>query len=446
MKITLPKLFDPRDYQHDVMRAFFIEQMKRFVCVFHRRAGKDRVALNIMIAAAMQRKGLYYYAFPTQTQARKSIWEGIGADGVKFLDQIPKEIIEGNINKSEMKVELVNGSIIRFVGTDQYDKLRGSNPVGVIFSEYAEQNPMAYETVIRPILSENGGWAMFIYTPKGMNHGYDLYNMALNNPAWYVSLLTADDTKRADGSPVITKESVEEERKSGMSDDSIQQEYYCSFTASNVGAIYALQFKRAYEEDRIKDFPVDSSIPVYTFWDVGRDGTAIWFIQRDGEYWRAIDYYENQGQHINHYLEALIAFRKKHRIIYIKHLLPHDAAQKPSSTETSIIGHFNKHLLPSDIVPCIKKKDRSIEAGRVAFDKVIFHKSNCSIGLHMLQSYRRIFNRKLKIYSEEPLHDNASHCSDAFQGFGMALMLHMLDEYDVPNGGVLLNRAFTGAL
>lgn len=442
MNITLPKLFTPREYQKEVMKQFFIEKKKRILCVWHRRAGKDRVWLNILIAAAMQRKGLYYYTFPTLTLARKAIWEGIGKDGTKFLDQIPKEIIKGKPNNSEMKIEFVNGSIMRMAGTDQYDKLRGTNPLGVIFSEYAEQNPMAWNSVIRPILSENGGWASFIYTPRGHNHGYDLYHKNASNDNWYTTLLTVDDTFDIDGNPVITKEAIEEERRAGMSDDLINQEYYCSFEASNAGAIFARQFDRAYNEKRIKDFPIDNSIPVYTFWDLGRDGTSIWLIQRDGEYWKAIYYYENVGQHINHYFEALEAIRKKYNLFYAKHILPHDAINKPIMAESNVAGYFSKMMLPYAIVRRIDHKEQAIEAGRVAFDRTIFHSVNCEQGLNSLRSYHRAFNEKLKIFSEDPVHDWASHGSDAFMQFGQALKDGLLNNEQM--SGILYNRVNTG--
>jgi hypothetical protein len=97
-----------------------------------------------------------------------------------------------------------------------------------VFSEYALQNPKVWD-FIRPILAENGGWAIFNFTPRGKNHGYDLYEMARQNPKWFVQKLTVDDTA------IITSEVIQEERESGMSEEMIQQEYYCSFTAALTG-------------------------------------------------------------------------------------------------------------------------------------------------------------------------------------------------------------------
>ena len=116
-----------------------------------------------MVKKAIEKIGVYFYFLPTYTQAKKIIWDGIDNNGFKFLDHIPEKITK-NKNGQEMKIELINGSIIQLIGTDNYDAIRGTNPIGCVFSEYAFQNPMAWE-VVKPILKLNGGWAIFNTTP-----------------------------------------------------------------------------------------------------------------------------------------------------------------------------------------------------------------------------------------------------------------------------------------
>ena len=146
-----------------------------------------------MITMAMDRIGVYYYFYPSYAQGRKALWDNVDASGFKFLDHIPKELIAGQPNQTEMKVYLKNGSLIQVVGSDNIDTVVGSNPVGCVFSEYPLQDPSGYNFV-RPILRENGGWAVFTYTPRGKNHGFDLYEMARKNPEWYVEKLSINDT------------------------------------------------------------------------------------------------------------------------------------------------------------------------------------------------------------------------------------------------------------
>ncbi|MCP4489718.1 MAG: hypothetical protein GY820_20745, partial [Gammaproteobacteria bacterium] len=175
-----------------------------------------------------KRVGNYWHLFPKQRQARKAIWNGIDGDGRKILKQVFPEVIRDRTDGTEMMIELKNNATWQLCGSDNYDSLVGSNPVGVVFSEWSLCDPNAWD-YIRPMLLENGGWAIFIYTSRGKNHGYNTYNMAKKSDKWFCELLTVNDTKRIDGSPVITPEMIQSERDEGMSEEMIQQEYYCSF-------------------------------------------------------------------------------------------------------------------------------------------------------------------------------------------------------------------------
>jgi hypothetical protein len=172
-------------------------------------------------------------------QGRKILWDGINRDGRPFREHFPRELIKSQ-NEQEMQIELVNGSIWQIVGSDKIDALVGTNPVGCVFSEYAIQRPQAWE-FLRPILRENGGWAVFCFTPRGRNHGWELYQRALSDSAWFCELLTVRDTRRdapgEDGQPIITEADLERERREGMPEPLVQQEYFCSFEAAA-----ALQF------------------------------------------------------------------------------------------------------------------------------------------------------------------------------------------------------------
>lgn len=200
--ITLPYNFTPRDYQKPLFRAID-SGFKRAVVIWHRRAGKDKSLINIISKKAMERVGTYYYLFPTYKQGKKIIWNGMDKDGFKFINHIPEAIVKRK-DSTDMLVELINGSIIQIVGTDNIDSIVGTNPVGCVFSEYALQDPTAW-SFLRPILQENGGFAIFNYTPRGDNHGKTLYEAALKRENWYVELRKADETG------VFTKEQLDEE-------------------------------------------------------------------------------------------------------------------------------------------------------------------------------------------------------------------------------------------
>lgn len=269
MTITLPHNYSPRTYQTPFLSAMD-RGLLRAVLVWHRRAGKDKTLLNFTVKKMFERVGVYFYLFPTYAQGKKIIWDGVDGDGFRFLSHFPPEIIESK-NDTEMKVKTRNGSVFQIIGTDNYDSIMGTNPVGCVFSEYALQDPRAWD-YIRPILRENGGWAVFNFTPRGKNHGNDLFEMARENPEWFCQRLTVDDTIRPDGSPVLSREDMDKERAEGMDEELIRQEYYCSFDMGVQGAYFFKQIQTAEEDGRVTGVPYDSRLEVDTWWDLGKIG------------------------------------------------------------------------------------------------------------------------------------------------------------------------------
>ncbi|PIV86717.1 hypothetical protein COW49_03845, partial [Candidatus Kaiserbacteria bacterium CG17_big_fil_post_rev_8_21_14_2_50_51_7] len=111
--------------------------IRRALIVWHRRSGKTKTLLNFAIKKAFERVGAYYHAFPEYGQGRKIIWDGIDREGNNLLDIHIPHSIRKSANKTEMKIELINGSIYQIIGADNYDSLVGPNPVGIIFDEWA---------------------------------------------------------------------------------------------------------------------------------------------------------------------------------------------------------------------------------------------------------------------------------------------------------------------
>jgi len=218
--IQIPHRFSPREYQLPLLSALD-SGTKRAVIVWNRRSGKDKTCFNYMIRCAVEKVGTYFYFLPSYTQAKKVIWDNIDNNGFKMLDHIPKELIKGT-NGTELKIELINGSIIQLIAADEFSKSGvGTNPIGVVFSEYSITDPNAWKFV-SPILAANNGWAIFNFTPRGMNHAHTLLQQAKENEKWFWQILTVDDTH------VFTQEALEEERKNHPQ-DFFEQEYYCKF-------------------------------------------------------------------------------------------------------------------------------------------------------------------------------------------------------------------------
>lgn len=200
-----------------------------------------------------ERVGTYFYFLPTYTQAKKVVWDGIDKDGVRFIEHIPKDLIK-SINETEMRIELLNGSAVQLIGAENIDRIVGTNPVGVIFSEFALMKPNVWD-FIRPILAENGGWAVFVYTPRGMNHAWKLHMQAKENPNWFEQTLTVEDTK------AISKEALDEERKT-MPQALFEQEFYCKYIEG------AGQFFRRIHNNK---YPDTTPLPEYGDFQLGVD-------------------------------------------------------------------------------------------------------------------------------------------------------------------------------
>jgi phage terminase large subunit len=406
MEIELPYKFKPRPYQLRLIDALD-DGYKRAVWVAHRRSGKDKTLINVTIKKMYERVGTYFYFFPTYNQGRKILWQGMDRDGFKFTDHIPKELRKRTDN-SQMLIETTNGSIFQVVGTDNIDSVVGTNPVGCVFSEYALQDPKAWD-FIRPILAENGGWAVFNFTPRGENHGWDIYNLAKKDDKnWFCQTLTVDDTD------VIPREVLEQERQEIINqhgtDALFQQEYYCSFTVPIQGAYYAHQLMKAEEDKRITSVPVET-LPVHTAWDLGvGDATSIWFYQNVGQEIHIVDYYESSGEGLTHYIKHL----QDKGYVYGKHYAPHDIEVRELTSGKSRLETARSLGINFQIAPALSLED-GIEAVRNILGRCWFDKEKTQRGMNALKSYHEEWDDDNKIYRNHPEHDWASHGADAFR-------------------------------
>jgi len=411
MEITIPFNYTPRDYQIPLLQ-YIDNGGKRAVAIWHRRAGKDLTLINLIAKKMMERVGTYYYFFPTYNQGKKILWNGIDRDGFKFLDHIPKELRK-RTNGSEMLIELKNGSVFQIVGTDNSDSVVGTNPIGCVFSEYALQNPIAWG-YIRPILLENGGWAVFNYTSRGRNHGYTLLEYARSKKDWFIQVLSAEY------SGVFTKEQLEEEREQYINEDGddlrFRQEYLCSFDGAIQGSYYGKIMQNIQDNGQIKESLPLEDYPVDTYWDLGvGDSTAIWFVQSINTEHRIIDYYEANGEGLGHYAKVL----KDKGYLYGKHTAPHDIAVRELSSGKSRLEIAKADFgIDFEVAPKLSLDD-GIQATRKILRSCYFHEKNCARGIDCLRNYHKKYNEEMKVYSDKPLHDWSSNGADAFRYFAI---------------------------
>jgi phage terminase large subunit len=447
--ISVPFNFIPRDYQLEMFQAMDgIEgqpetRMKRAFLRWHRRCGKDKACLAYMLKEMVARKGIYYYFLPNYQQGRKIIWEGIDKAGFKFMEHMPGFTTPGKpgslvkrVNNQEMLMELTNGSIFRVIGTDNVDTIVGTNPVGCVFSEYAIQDPRAWD-YIRPILAENGGWAIFNSTPRGRNHMYAMDLKVKRSDKWYYSELQTLYTDEPNYTGMVTMEAIDDERESGMDEDTIAQEFGVSYSAGTKGAYYSDMVARAWKNKHIGSFPYDPDRLVNTHWDLGYDdSTAIWFSQNDGSSINFIDYFEASGKPIAYY--ASILSQKGYR--YATHNLPHDANHKgillgEITPKILLEDALREHRVSSDINVVPRSPiQHGIDSVRSRFTRYRFNEGTTADAIQMVELYHRKYDAKRQVFLAQPVHDWTSHCCDALRTEAVAgdtLDNEFGDDYDV---------------
>ena len=459
--IEIPNGYTPRSYQMDLWQ-FLEGGGKRAVGLWHRRAGKDLLAINYVVTQMVLRPGLYWHLLPTYKQGRKIVWNGRTKEGRPFLDAFPKSLIDGK-NNTDMTVRMKSlntdyseGSVYQVVGTDDIDSLVGANPVGCVFSEYSLQDPRAWD-YIRPILMENGGWALFIYTARGNNHGKRLYDMAMKRENWFVEKLVAGTNGtqyvNADGIevPVVTNEQIQEAREEGYSEAMIQQEFYNSFDTPVEGSYYGTQMRMMEKQNRITKVPHEATLEVHTAWDLGMDDkTAIIFFQLVGREIRLIDYYENSGEGLPHYAGVL----REMYDLYGKHYFPWDVEVREIGT-----GKSRKQTARElGMRPTVVKKhglQDGIEVVRNTLSRMYIDEDRCEHLVDALRQYHKEEDEKKshevedeqgnmvrqKGYRNKPAHDWTSHPADAMRYLCMGIShiignnkkhpTHVDSEYDI---------------
>ena len=387
----------------------FHNRKERFALgVAHRRAGKTVACINDLIHGALtcpKRQPRFAYVAPLQKQAKSVAWD--------YLKHYALAVPVTTAHESELHVDFPNGGQVRLHGADNPDALRGIYLDGVVLDEYAQMRAVVWPEVIRPALADRLGWAAFIGSPMGRNAFCELYETAKSDPSWFVFRLKASETGLIPAAELEAARAV-------MSADQYAQEFECSFDAAVVGAYYGSLMQQAEAEERITSVPWEPSAEVHTAWDLGiGDSTSIWFFQQVGLEIHIIDYHENSGVGLSHYVGELEA-RRGRGWVFGEHIMPHDAKARELTTgktrEQALIG---LGLIPR-ILPAEPVED-GINAVRNLLPRCWFDASRCERGIEALRQYRRDYDDRLKAFKGRPLHDWTSHAADAFRYLAMGL-------------------------
>jgi len=393
--------YKPREQQlaiHELMDE------KRFgVVVAHRRMGKTVSAINHLIKDAVlnqKEAPRYAYIAPTYGQAKRVAWDYL----VKYA-----EPLGGSQNITELRVDFW-GRRIQLYGSDNPESLRGQYFDGVILDEIGDQNPKIWTDIIRPALADRKGWCLFIGTPKGHNHFKELRDRAEKEDGWGLLEFKASETG-------VVDEVELKAAKNEMGQDKYLQEFECSFDASVEGSYYGTLLQEIEQKKHMQEIPREELSRTFTAWDLGMgDSTSIWVAQLVGTEVRLLDYYENHGVGLDHYVKWI----KDNDYLKAEHILPHDVRVRELGTGKSRMEMLEESGLEVKIAPRMGLDD-GIQAVRRLLPRCWFNVPKVQTGLNCLRNYRRDYDEKRKIFYERPLHDWSSHGSDSFRYLALGL-------------------------
>lgn len=282
-------------------KAFMVDGFKRGVLLWGRQSGKTYFATQHSWISAIKTQGRYFIVFKTYKQAHEVVWR-------QYMPLIPKELIY-KTNEQDLLIELnylentpltlptpegvqtiminhdktLPRSSIQLLGSDQADSHRGFRGHGTIFDEYADQDPDNFKVVYEPMLSTTNGWVIFMGTPRGYNHFYDLIQFAKEDDRWFYQESTWRD------SPYVSREFMENTRaeaeKRGML-SGFMQEYELEFRSVQ-GAVYPL-FDRKVHVIPPSEFPEE--LTYYGTIDFGWHTTAFLLLGVDKDQtWYVVD-------------------------------------------------------------------------------------------------------------------------------------------------------------
>ena len=395
-EVVIP--YTPRSLQNFLHKK--CDKYRFNVIIVHRRGGKTVFSINHLIKKALTNKNPYpRYAFisPYRLQGKATAWD--------YLKQFSATIPGVKVNESELRIDFnVNNSRIQIIGAENSNAIRGQYFDGIIVDETQNIAPDLFDTILRPCLSDRNGFAIFIGTPRGRNYFYQLHQLAKQTKDWFTCVYKASETD------IINKKELDD-AKSIMSPEAYAQEMECSFQAGISGSYYGAMMEVLDKNGHIKNFEIDDSQDVETWWDLGmNDSTVITFVQRTKNEIRVIDSYENSGEGLEHYLNII----DSKPYTYSKHIAPHDIRVRELGTNKSRWESAKEMGLEFDIAPKLSVED-GIEQVRQILPKCWFHKQNCNKLVEALKSYCKRWDDKNNCFKNRPLHNWASHFADSMR-------------------------------
>ena len=420
MDIVLPHSgFVPRPEQMGMFRAMIDPKIKTVAVCASRRAGKDETALHATVINAMHRVGAYVYAVPLASQVRAILIDGVSeVSGKNRISQVfPDELIE-RFDRQSMRIFLKNGSVIFFIGSDNFEGILGLGAVGMVNSEAALANP-SFTAFMRPMLTASDGKDIHISTPRGKNFFWKTIQEAKGRTNAYTEII--DATMLTGYKPEKLAETLNyyiQLYGSAAGNALFNQEYMCSFSVHMVGAVWGEELANLKAEGRYAKCGYDKRYGVTCAADIGwNDDTVIVYSQMVGREIRIIDVTIANKHDVSYYVQKM----KEKNYVYDALYLPHDSMHHTvGAGAQSVFAQFKSFGFNCKLIPKTDKKVQIALGAQLLNRCIINAETNLDDGEPKLEqfwdsinSYRFEYDEEKKINSLKPVHDKNSHCADA---------------------------------
>lgn len=423
-------------------KAFLSDGWKRGVLLMGRQSGKTYFATQHSWISAVLNQGRYFVVFKTYKQAHEVVWR-------QYVPLIPKELIYKK-NESDLLIELnyientpiklptgetitVNHdknkprSTIQLLGSDQADSHRGFKADGMIFDEYADQDPDNWKVVYEPMFSTTDGWAIFMGTPRGYNHFYDLIQFAKEDENWFYQEATWRD------SPYVKRDFIsnvkKEAEKRGML-SGFMQEYELEFRSVQ-GAVYP-SFDRKIHVINPNDIP--ENLTYYGAIDFGWHTTAFLLLGVDKDQnWYILDEVYGKEETLEDVFPRIKNVIGDKRVVYVvADSANRDAIEVMNKTYPTVgVNKTNDTkgyaLGISLITEKLKPRIQLVGSPKPS----LYMGSNCKKFIFEIESYRFPEDKPERNPSDIPIKEN-DHGPDALRYLFLHLKFGIVQDQDIP--------------
>jgi phage terminase large subunit len=370
---------------------------------------------------------------PTRAVCIREIQKSI-KESVKRLieDKIEAMGVQQYFDVVETEIRCKNGGNISFVGMQNHtaQSIKSLEGYDIAWVEEAQTLSDFSLKLLRPTIRKDGSELWFSWNPDDAEGAVDALLRGAN--AIPDAIVVEANYMDNPFCPDAMKQEAQQDKERDY--DEYLHVWMGHYKRTLDGAVYAKEIRKLYEEKRVMRVLPIAGKPIDTFWDLGkRDHTSIWFAQMQmGEY-RVLDFYQNRGEFLEHYVKAL----KERGYNYGTIWLPHDADNEKLNAKS--IASDLRVMMPGHVVKVIPRmtaKASGINAVRKIFPQCYFDEEKTRDGLKALSRFKYKVNLDTGGYSAEPLHDEYSDASDAFA----QLALSLNDNPDINVKSIMMRR------